>query len=88
MLVGVAVSFELAIQMPFLGRYTAVEHDAYGVLLAGAIICVVGVLDDKYDLPALVKLGGQVLAAGVAVLKACASTGFRCPTRSSRPTTH
>ncbi|AQP44543.1 MraY family glycosyltransferase [Tessaracoccus flavus] len=66
---GLAVAFLLALQMPFLGRYTAVEHDAYAVLWAGLVICVVGVLDDKYDLPALVKLGGQVLAAGVAVLQ-------------------
>lgn len=69
MLGGLAVAFLLAIQMPFLGRYTAVEHDAYAVLWAGLIICVVGIIDDKYDLPALVKLGGQVLAAGVAVLQ-------------------
>lgn len=66
---GLAVAVLLALQLPFLGRHSTVEHDAYGVLWAGLIICVVGVLDDKYDLPALVKLGGQVLAAGVAVLQ-------------------
>ena len=68
MLGGLAVAFTLALQMPFLGRHASVAHDASAVLWAGLVICVVGALDDKYDLPALVKLGGQVLAAGVAVL--------------------
>ena len=66
---GLVVAFLLALQMPFLGRYTTVEHDAWAVVWAGLIITVIGVLDDKYDMPAMVKLGGQVLAAGVAVLQ-------------------
>lgn len=65
---GLAIALLVAVQMPFLGRYTSVEHDAWAVLWAGLVICVVGVLDDLYDMPALVKLGGQVLAAGVAVM--------------------
>ncbi|MGV8847170.1 MraY family glycosyltransferase [Tessaracoccus sp.] len=68
MLGGLAVAFWLALQLPFLGRHASVAHDASAVLWAGLVICVIGVLDDKYDMPALVKLGGQVLAAGVAVL--------------------
>lgn len=68
MLGGLAMAFLLALQMPFLGRYATVAHDALAVLLAGVIICIVGVFDDKYDLPWWVKLGGQGLAAGVAVL--------------------
>lgn len=68
MLGGLAMAFWLALQLPFLGRHAAVAHDASAVLWAGLVICVIGALDDKYDMPALVKLGGQVLAAGVAVL--------------------
>ncbi len=68
MLGGLGVAFWLALQLPFLGRHASVAHDASAVLWAGLVICVIGVLDDKYDMPALVKLGGQVLAAGVAVL--------------------
>jgi UDP-GlcNAc:undecaprenyl-phosphate/decaprenyl-phosphate GlcNAc-1-phosphate transferase len=41
-----------------------VFHDAAIVLIAGALICAVGVLDDLFELDALTKLGGQVLAAG------------------------
>lgn len=66
---GLAMAFLLALQLPFLGRYPAVGHDASAVLWAGLLICIIGILDDKYDLPAMVKLGGQVLAAGVAVLQ-------------------
>lgn len=69
MLGGLAVAIILAGQLPFLGRYPTVGHDALAVLGAGAVICFIGMLDDKYDMPALVKLGGQVLAAGVAVLQ-------------------
>lgn len=68
MFAGLAIALLVAVQMPFLGRYTSVEHDAWAVLWAGLVICVVGILDDLYDMPALVKLGGQVLAAGVAVM--------------------
>ena len=39
-------------------------RDAGIVLIAGALICAVGVLDDLFELDALTKLGGQVLAAG------------------------
>lgn len=69
MLGGLAVGFLLAVNMPFLSRNPAVAQDAAAVLWAGLVICIVGVLDDKYDLPAMVKLGGQMLAAGVAVMQ-------------------
>lgn len=68
MLAGLAVGLMLAVQLPFLARYPAVAHDAAAVMWAALIICIIGLIDDKYDLPALVKLGGQMLAAGVAVM--------------------
>src|SRR5262249_10618017 len=43
-------------------------HDARIVLIAGAMICFVGTLDDLFELDALTKLGGQVLVAGFLVL--------------------
>jgi UDP-GlcNAc:undecaprenyl-phosphate GlcNAc-1-phosphate transferase len=39
----------------------------HGVLLAAAVITLVGALDDRFDLPPAVKLAGQVLAAVIAV---------------------
>jgi UDP-GlcNAc:undecaprenyl-phosphate/decaprenyl-phosphate GlcNAc-1-phosphate transferase len=67
MLVGVIAAILLAWQLPFLGKQALVQQDSRAVLVAATVICVVGVLDDMYDLPALPKFAGQVLAAGLAV---------------------
>jgi len=68
MLCGVTVAFLLATNLPFLGRHSPVRSDSFAILLAGAVICAVGVLDDLIELPAWAKAAGQVLAAGVAVV--------------------
>lgn len=65
---GLAAAFLLAAQLPWLGGFELVTHDAGVVLLAGGLICAVGVVDDMLDLNALAKIAGQLLAAGVAVL--------------------
>jgi UDP-GlcNAc:undecaprenyl-phosphate GlcNAc-1-phosphate transferase len=39
----------------------------HGVLIAAALITVVGALDDRYELPPIVKLAGQIAAAMVVV---------------------
>src|ERR1039458_3004653 len=42
----------------------AKEHQLWhGVLLAAAVITLVGALDDRFDLPPFVKLAGQVVDA-------------------------
>jgi UDP-GlcNAc:undecaprenyl-phosphate/decaprenyl-phosphate GlcNAc-1-phosphate transferase len=65
MLGGMAAAFLVARQLPFLSLSAPnVFRDAGVVLIAGALICMVGVLDDLLELDALTKLGGQVLAAG------------------------
>jgi UDP-GlcNAc:undecaprenyl-phosphate GlcNAc-1-phosphate transferase len=44
------------------------EHQLWhGVLLAAAVITLVGALDDRFELPPFVKLAGQFLAAVIAV---------------------
>lgn len=69
MLGGLGAGFLVARHLPFLsGSQPFVFHDAGVVLIAGAIICAVGVLDDLIELDALTKLGGQILAAGFMVL--------------------
>ena len=45
-----------------------ISRDVLGLLLGGTVIMIVGVIDDKYLLPAKVKLLGQILAACVLVL--------------------
>ena len=68
MLGGLVAAYLVARELPFLSRSEAfVFHDAGVVLMAGALVCAVGVLDDIFDIDALTKLGGQVLAAGLLV---------------------
>ena len=67
MLAGLAAAVALSSRLPFLGRQVTVGQDSRAVLVAALVICLVGVLDDMYELPALAKFAGQVLAAGVAV---------------------
>jgi UDP-GlcNAc:undecaprenyl-phosphate GlcNAc-1-phosphate transferase len=70
MLGGLAAAYLVAHQLPFLSTHGGpfVFHDARTVLIAGALICAVGTLDDLFELDALTKLGGQVLAAGFLIL--------------------
>jgi UDP-GlcNAc:undecaprenyl-phosphate/decaprenyl-phosphate GlcNAc-1-phosphate transferase len=70
MLGGLVAAFLVAQKLPFLSTHGGpfVFHDARIVLIAGAMICAVGVLDDLFELDALTKLGGQVLAAGFLIL--------------------
>src|SRR5690349_12648425 len=69
MLVGMGAAFLVARELPFLSRAgDQVFHDAGIVLVAGALVCLLGVVDDLIELDALTKLGGQVLAAGFMVL--------------------
>lgn len=68
MLGGLFAAYVVARELPFLGSQgTFVFEDALAVLLAGALVCAVGVIDDIFDLDALTKFGGQVLAVGVLV---------------------
>lgn len=65
---GLAAAILLASTLPWLGGFPQANHDAQAVLLAGGLICAVGVLDDMFELNALAKIAGQLLAAGVVVL--------------------
>ena len=68
MLGGLFAAFLVARELPFLSKSQSfVFEDALSVLVAGALVCAVGVLDDIFDLDALTKFGGQVLAVGVLV---------------------
>ncbi len=67
MLAGVVAAVVMAWQLPFLGGDPIVQQDSRGVIAAAVVICLVGVLDDVFDLPASAKFAGQILAAGIAV---------------------
>ncbi|MBV6725860.1 glycosyltransferase family 4 protein [Nocardioides daeguensis] len=67
MLGGLWAAYLVAQQLPFLSTRNPFSDDALSVLVAGTLVCAVGVVDDIFDLDALTKFGGQVLAVGVLV---------------------
>jgi UDP-GlcNAc:undecaprenyl-phosphate GlcNAc-1-phosphate transferase len=65
---GLVAAYLVARNLPFLSSAPdQVLADAGMVLAAGGMVCALGVLDDLFELDALTKFGGQVLAAGFLV---------------------
>jgi UDP-GlcNAc:undecaprenyl-phosphate GlcNAc-1-phosphate transferase len=63
MLAGLWAAYGTATHLPFLSRSEAsVFGDARAVLIGGTAICLVGVVDDLFELDALSKLAGQMFA--------------------------
>jgi UDP-GlcNAc:undecaprenyl-phosphate GlcNAc-1-phosphate transferase len=80
MLGGLGAGILIAHHLPFLSTsQPQIFHDAGVVLIGGAIICAVGVLDDLIELDALTKLGGQIVAAGYLVLNDVQLYSLRLP---------
>lgn len=50
-----------------------------GLLLAGALIVIVGVIDDRWGISAIGKLAGQIAAAGVLVASGAQLSSFPLP---------
>ncbi|WP_152188041.1 MraY family glycosyltransferase [Georgenia satyanarayanai] len=64
MLAGFAVALLLASRVPFLdGVFTTAQP--WAILGGAALVCLLGVADDVWDLDWMTKLVGQVLAAGL-----------------------
>ena len=64
MLAGFAVSLLIASQVPFLDR-VFVSGQPWAILGGAALVCLLGVADDIWDLDWMTKLAGQILAAGL-----------------------
>ncbi len=72
MMAGLVAAYAVALHMPSLQsspNRTVIFHDARAILVGGAIICLVGVLDDLFELDAVTKLAGEVIAAIVVVVQ-------------------
>lgn len=62
MFLGYAAATLVAWRMPFLSQvFESIE--LLGVLAGAGVVCLVGAIDDVYELDALTKLGGQLVAA-------------------------
>jgi UDP-GlcNAc:undecaprenyl-phosphate GlcNAc-1-phosphate transferase len=64
---GVGLALFVASRLPSLQASFKNGPEMGWVVGAGAIICAIGILDDKYELDSLTKLAGQVLATGLMV---------------------
>jgi UDP-GlcNAc:undecaprenyl-phosphate GlcNAc-1-phosphate transferase len=65
MWIGVVAALGFAWQLPALRRGFDYPKDVPAVMVAGTIIVVVGIVDDRWGLDALTKFVGQITAAGV-----------------------
>ena len=65
MFLGVVTAFVVSSQHPFFSIIWTQPQQIYALLGATALIVVIGVLDDLWDLDWMIKLGAQFLAAGM-----------------------
>ena len=68
MMGGFGAALLVSNSLPFLGPRLN-GRDIVAVLSGAVLICLLGVADDRWELDAVTKLAGQVLAAGVMVLQ-------------------
>jgi UDP-GlcNAc:undecaprenyl-phosphate GlcNAc-1-phosphate transferase len=66
---GVLAALVVASRLPHLDETFRQSSEPVAVLKAGALICLIGALDDRFELDSLTKLAGQIVAAGVLVLE-------------------
>ncbi|MFG3471244.1 MraY family glycosyltransferase [Streptomyces sp. NPDC047982] len=66
---GLLTGYLVASHLPHLEEIFTQSSTPRALLSGATIIWLLGVLDDKWELDSLVKLGGQVLAAGVMVFQ-------------------
>jgi UDP-GlcNAc:undecaprenyl-phosphate/decaprenyl-phosphate GlcNAc-1-phosphate transferase len=64
MLAGLAVAMAVASQIPFLQGVFEDTRRAWGIVGAAAMVCLLGMADDVWDLDWMTKLAGQSLAGG------------------------
>jgi UDP-GlcNAc:undecaprenyl-phosphate/decaprenyl-phosphate GlcNAc-1-phosphate transferase len=72
MMGGLTAAYIVATKLPFLSSsrsHGVIFDDARAVLIGGAVICLVGVVDDVFELDAWTKFAGEVLAAGIVVVQ-------------------
>lgn len=69
MFFGLCAGLLVADHLTNLGEVFAESNEPRALLSGAALIWLIGVLDDKFEIDALIKLGGQMIAAGVMVMQ-------------------
>jgi UDP-GlcNAc:undecaprenyl-phosphate GlcNAc-1-phosphate transferase len=69
MFAGVCAGLLVASRLPTLHRAFETTSDIQGMLLGGFVLVLLGAADDRWGIDALTKLAGQILAAGIMVLR-------------------
>lgn len=79
MYLGVVAAVFLASQLPALTRGFIYSSGLPAVVIAGGLIMVIGLIDDRWGLDALTKFAGQITAASVLVTMGVAWSVFYIP---------
>ncbi|MEW2303940.1 MraY family glycosyltransferase [Streptomyces sp. NPDC006655] len=69
MFFGLCAGLLVADHMTNLNEVFEKSNEPRALLSGAALIWLIGVLDDKFEIDALIKLGGQMIAAGVMVMQ-------------------
>ncbi|MCF3133749.1 MraY family glycosyltransferase [Streptomyces olivochromogenes] len=69
MFFGLCAGLLVADHLTNLNQVFANSNEPRALLSGAALIWLIGVLDDKFEIDALIKLGGQMIAAGVMVMQ-------------------
>ncbi|MCQ4210820.1 MraY family glycosyltransferase [Streptomyces longispororuber] len=69
MFFGLCAGLLIADHLTNLNRVFESSNEPRALLSGAALIWLIGVLDDKFEIDALIKLGGQMIAAGVMVMQ-------------------
>ncbi|MCS0634231.1 undecaprenyl/decaprenyl-phosphate alpha-N-acetylglucosaminyl 1-phosphate transferase [Streptomyces sp. LP05-1] len=69
MFFGLCAGLLVADHLDNLNSVYAQSNEPRALLSGAALIWLIGVLDDKFEIDALIKLGGQMIAAGVMVVQ-------------------
>ncbi|UCM90512.1 MraY family glycosyltransferase [Streptomyces marincola] len=77
---GLCAGLLVASQLTNVGEVFRVSDEPRALLSGAALIWLIGVLDDKYGVDALIKLGLQMIAAGVMVLQGLTILWLPVPT--------
>jgi UDP-GlcNAc:undecaprenyl-phosphate GlcNAc-1-phosphate transferase len=77
--VGVAAGLLVADQLSSMSSVIASTNLVHGLLLAGGLIVIIGIIDDRWGMNSIGKLAGQVAAAGVLFASGAQLSSFPQP---------